>query len=91
MVVAGCHQRRAGARWRDLSKLAFRKVSLDDILNGTADIDISLDDIELLSRELKRVPVQSQVAVKQAVEKWAVNIQPEFQRTIKATLSYFNC
>lgn len=87
-VVNGCVGSEGGAI---LSKLAFRKVSLDDILNGTADIDISLDDIELLSRELKRVPVQSQVAVKQAVEKWAVNIQPEFQRTIKATLSYFNC
>ena len=83
--INGCVGADAGAI---LCKAMNRTFKLADILNGVPiDVDhITFDDIDMLCRELNCVKKTAQKTVKDAVMKWAVDINPEFSNIIVAQI-----
>lgn len=85
-ALNGCVGEEAGAI---LTKVGMRNFSLDDIMNDVEiDVEhITFDDIELLRKELEKVPKNTRSIFKQKVSKWAEGVPGEFGNIVVATMS----
>ena len=84
-VISGCIGITAG---QILSKVATRKFSLDDILNGVyiAPEDVTYDDMELLQKELNRLDRSVRPSARVMLENWSNTINSEFRNIITSVL-----